>query len=199
MRGYTWTRGEEEHFSPPIIATHIGRIDGSLALDFGDLIEIRFLDAFRKHGVSWWAIRLASERASELIGHRHPFSTRKFKTDGRTILAELVQPTGDRSLLDLVRNQYALEQVIAPYLYEGLVFNPRDEPMQWHPLGNHREVVLDPTRAFGAPIVKREGVPTRVLFNCFSAEESVKTVASWYEVSEKSASDAIEYEQSLAA
>ena len=199
MRGYSWGHGGVRHSSPPIIATQIERINGSYALDFGDLIEIRFLDAFRKHGVGWRAIRIASERASQLIGHRHPFSTRKFKTDGRTILAELVKPTGEASLLDLVRNQYAFEQVISPFLYLGLEFGSHDEPMLWRPLGIDREVVIDPTRAFGAPIVRREGVPTRVLYYCYMAEGSIEAAASWYDVDQKSARDAIEYEQSLAA
>ena len=106
--GYHYRYAGEQHYSPPVIATAVKRIEGSIALDFLDLMEIRFLNAFCEHGVSWRSIRIASECARELIGRRRSFSTRLFKTDGRTILAELIQPSGDKLLLDLVESPVCL-------------------------------------------------------------------------------------------
>ncbi len=52
----------------PIVANVIStQLGGVAALDFADLIEIRFLDAFIAHGVSWKSIRIASQRAKELL------------------------------------------------------------------------------------------------------------------------------------
>ncbi len=53
-----------------------------LALGFLDLIEIRFVDAFRRVGVSWATLRRANERAQEMFGGSHPFCTNRFVTDG---------------------------------------------------------------------------------------------------------------------
>jgi uncharacterized protein (DUF433 family) len=181
-----------------VIAARLHEAIGLPALDFADLIEVRFLDAFRRYGVSWKSIRLAAEHARELLGRHHPFSSRIFKTDGRTILADIVAHSGDRLLLDLVRNQYEFQRIISPLLYEGIEFGDTDEPERWWPLGTSREVVLDPTRAFGAPITPREGVPTRILADSIRVEESEATVAALYGVSVSAVNDAVAYESSLA-
>jgi hypothetical protein len=126
--GYVHRYKGEERYTAPIIETELEPIDGTPVLDFSDLLEVRFLNAFREHGVSWEAIRIAGQRAKELLGRPRPFSTRTFQTDGQTILAEIVQESGNRILLDLVENQYTFGQTISPHLYAGIEFNQLDEP-----------------------------------------------------------------------
>jgi uncharacterized protein (DUF433 family) len=168
-------------------------------LTFADLIEIRFLDAFRQKGVSTKALRIASQRAKELLGRHHPFSTQIFKSNGRTILAEITKETGDRALLDILRDQFVFETVIASYLYAGLDFNELKEPARWWPLGKDRTVVIDPRHAFGAPIIARTGVPTKILNSAVNAEQSVEFVAKWYGVEIDEVTDAVHFETKLAA
>ena len=196
--GYEFEYRGERIFSPPVVAAGIESIAGAPAIDFADLLEVRFLNAFRRHGVSMPAIRLAAVRAKELLGRHHPFSTRIFRTDGRTILAEIVAGVGDPVLLDLVKKQYVFEKVIAPYLYEGVVFNKLDEPEAWWPLGQDRRVLLDPARSFGAPICL-EGVPTEILAASCRLEGDTALVARLFEVDVRSVSDALEFEQRPAA
>jgi hypothetical protein len=43
-------------------------IDHTLALGFLDLIEIRFVDVFRKVDVSWAMLRRANERTQQMFG-----------------------------------------------------------------------------------------------------------------------------------
>lgn len=156
---------------------------------------MRFLDAFLQHGVSWFAIRKAAERARELLRRDHPFSSRMFKTDGRTILADLVDETDDRTLIDLVRNQYEFERIVSPLLYAGIEFNDRDEPERWFPLSaDAPSVVIDPARSFGAPITVREGIPTRTLAIAVRAEGSIHSAADFYEVAPNAVRDAVTFE-----
>ena len=171
----------------------------SPVLTFADLIEIRFLEAFRQNGVSARALRIASHRAKELLGRHHPFSTQIFKSDGRTILAEITKEAGDKVLFDIVSKQYVFEKVIASYLYIGLDFNELKEPARWWPLGKNRSVVIDPRRAFGAPIVARTGVPTKILNSAVNAEQSLEFVAKWYSVNIDEVTDAVQFETKLAA
>lgn len=198
-----WTRGYEfnyrgnRRYSDPIIAAGQEQIAGQAVLNFLDIVEIRFLNSFREHGVSWKAIRIAAQRAKEILQRTHPFSTKIFKTDGRTILADFVAETGDSVLLDLVKNQYEFEKVVSPYLYGGLEFNEFSEPSRWYPLPDKKTVVIDPVRGFGAPIVSRGGVPTRILMQSFKGNPSYETVAKWYEIEEDAVRDAIQYERSL--
>lgn len=196
-RGYTFHYKGEDRVSPPIIATDLKRVNDQPVLNFRDLIEVRFLDAFRKHGVGWKAIRIATQRAKELIQRTHPFSTKIFKTDGRTILADFVAETGDKMLLDLVKNQYEFSKVISPYLYGGIEFDNFYEPTRWYPFSRKRTVVIDPTRNFGAPIVTKSGIPTRILLQSFKTMGSPELVASWFETDIQSVRDAIKYEKSL--
>ena len=175
-RGYTFTHDGTRQTMPAIIGREPDSPESPI-LTFADLIEIRFLDAFRHNGVSTKALRIAVQRAKELLGRHHPFSTQIFKSDGRTILAEITKETGDKVFLDIVNDQYVFEKVIASYLYSGLDFNELREPARWWPMGKNRAVVIDPRRSFGAPIVAKAGIPTKILKGAVDAEKSVEFVA----------------------
>lgn len=198
LRGYAFTSKGFDHQSPPVWLPSLPTIGGRLALSFLDLIEVRFVDAFRKHGVSWSTIRRAEQRARDEFGTTHPFSSRRFKTDGRSIFAVVQEDHGEHALLDIVRSQYAFVRILSPYL-KGLDFSDGDQPLRWWPLGDRRRIVLDPDRSFGQPIVAGEGVPTAVLARAFETEKSVEAVAQWYDVAPRSVRDAVEFEEKIAA
>lgn len=198
-QGYSYRSTNEKRFSDAIIGTEVPSVDGIPVLDFSDLLEVRFLDVFRRYGVSLKVIRLASKRAQELLGRTHPFSTKIFKTDGQTILAEIVRETQDSVLLDLVRDQFEFKRIVDPYLYHGIEYDQLQEPARWWPLGDERLVVVDPRRSFGQPIVTPGGVPTQILKWAFDAEQSVDAVAKWYDVPVSAVIDAIAFEEGLAA
>lgn len=196
--GYEFTSRGGARRSPPVVASDLPGELGIPALDFADLLEVRFLHAFREFGVSWKAIRIASERARQVLGLKHPFSSRRFSTDGRVILAQFVTETGDEVLLDLVHSQYELERIISRYLVGAIEFDDQDAPTRWWPLHGSRRIVIDPQRAFGAPVVDAEGVPTRILARAVQVEESVKVVADLFNVDPVSVEEAYRYEVSRA-
>lgn len=171
---------------------------GQLGLSFLDLVEIRFVNHFRETGVAWRTIRVASERAAELLGLEHPFSTRRFRTDGKAILLEIAEESGEGDLLDLVQDQMAFGRILAPFLYKGLDFED-DVAARWWPMDRRHSVVLDPARVFGQPIVDREEVPTATLAAACKAEGSAERAAQIYEVRVKSVLDAVEFENRLRA
>ena len=195
-RGYHFQYKGKERFSPPVVATDIPTSLIPSAITFADLLEVRFLNAFREHGVSWGAVRIASQRAADILGLRHPFSSRRFSTDGRTILADLVSETGDEVLLDLVRNQYELRRLIDQYLHGEIDFGGHDEPVRWWPMPGSSRIVIDPHRALGAPIVNVEGVPTQVLARAAAVEDSIEVVAALFDVDPESVAEAVEFERS---
>jgi uncharacterized protein (DUF433 family) len=197
-RGYSYEHRGRKHFLPPLIGGD-GHTAEGYTITFADLIEIRFLNAFREYGVNAAALRIASRRAQELIGRPHPFSSYIFRTDGVTILAEISKDPGDRVLLDLIKNQYAFEKVVAPYLYTELDFNRLAEPERWWPLGRESSVVIDPQRCFGAPISVRSGIRTQILSRAFEAEQSAELVARLFRIDVKEVHDAVAFETKLAA
>ena len=198
MRGYKFRVGDETHASPAVWKPDLPAMDGSLALSFRDLIEVRFVDYFLKKGVSWNLLRQAASHAAEIVKSTHPFSTRKFKTDGKRIFADLGGKRGAKRILDLVKEQYAFPSIVAPYFYKGLEFKA-DQPMRWFPLKNSKRVVIDPAVAFGQPTIDPEGVPTIVLARAFDAEKNIERVAYWYNVPKRSVQDAVNYQQRIAA
>ncbi len=199
LLGYTYVYDGRERASAPVWERQLPTIHEKLALGFLDLLEVRFVDAFRTRGVTWKTIRTAAERARILFETTHPFATRRFKTDGRSIFAQVVDERGERALLDIVKTQYAFHGLLRPFLY-GLEFDDHDQAVRWWPLGTKRHVVIDPERSFGQPIVHKEGVPTSILAQAFRpGSSSIAAVAKWYDVDPRSVRDAIEFEKKLAA
>ncbi len=153
---------------------------------------------FRRKGVKWNTIAAASEQARKILGVSHPFATHKLKTNGRRIFLQVGEQAGDRALLEVAHHQRVFEPFIAPFLV-GLDFDDDDLANRWWPIGKDREVIIDPARSFGKPIVNSAAVPTAVLARAVSAEKSIERVARWYQVSERAVGDAVEFERKLAA
>src|ERR1051325_7594386 len=150
IRGYSYQLADGRHWSPEIVKPDVPFVEGAYSLTFKDLIEVRFVHAFRKYGVSWKTLRKANEYAKEILRTTHPFSTSQFRTDGRSIFAEIAAGSREADLLDIVKNQFVFREIIAPYL-KGLELSDRDEAIRWWPLERRGRVVLDPARSFGQP------------------------------------------------
>ena len=200
-----WTLGYERSTTigrrhhPPVIESQLTGDIGIPALDFADLLEVRFLNAFREYGVSMRAIRKASQAARELLGERRPFSSKRFSTDGHVIIARLVYDSRDPILLDLVHRQYEFDEIVSQHLRGEVDFDGGEHPTRWWPLEGSRRVVIDPLRALGEPIVDPSGVPTRVLAQAFQVEGDARLVAELYGVDETSVLDSVRFELSAAA
>ena len=198
LRGYRYHREEGTRSLPPLWEGQWQPIDHHLALGFLDLMEIRFVDAFLKAGVSWTTLHRARARAKELFKVSHPFSTNRFVTDGREILLNLDGQSAQPSLLDIVPRQQVFAAIVKPLLRD-LEFGDQAAVLRWWPLGMERSVVLDPTRNFGRPIIARQGFPTEVLARAAATCNSAREAAQWFEVAERDVEDAIEFEEQLAA
>lgn len=198
LRGYSYRWGQKTYAMPALWQAQWEPIGSHVALGFLDVVEIRFVDAFVKVGVTWVMLRRVRQRAQELFKTSHPFCVQQFVTDGRDVFVELHRETGESSLLEIVRRQQVFSQIVKP-LFKDLEFAQGKGVVRWWPLGSERLVVLDPTRSFGRPIVAEHGVPTETLANAAAVCGSSREAARWFEVPEREVSDAVEYEQQLAA
>ncbi len=185
-------------FSPPLWEVDFSRSDGPLELSFRDLIELRFVKIFRDAGLGLPTIRLCFERAKEFVGDERPFSTRKFRTDGKTIFLEVTQDVAEGDLIDLKHRQYVFRRIVTPSLH-GLEFDA-DSVARWFPLGERRRsIVIDPKRAFGRPLVTKFGVTTQTLARALIVEESMKEVSRLFGVPIPVVREAVSFEKKLAA
>src|SRR5262245_52267055 len=89
LRGYDYARQGVRHHLDPLWVPDYPSEGNALELSFRDLIELRFVKVFRDIGLSLPAIRHCFERAVEEVHDRRPFSTRRFRTDGKTIFLEI--------------------------------------------------------------------------------------------------------------
>jgi hypothetical protein len=173
--------------------------DGSIFLGFRDLMEVRVADAFIKLGVSARRVRAAIIEAKRVIQQSHPLSTNRFRTDGREIFLHVIETDEDGTererLLNLFRKQYEFKGVIDPIL-KTIDFDNSGNPTAWWPLGRRFQVVIDPDRAFGAPIDPASSVPTSVLSNAAS-KFGIALTARAYQVSEASVRHALDFEAQM--
>lgn len=181
-----------------VIAADLPRRPRATGLSFKDLIELRFVEAFRRAGFPWSKLRPAAEIAARITGSDHPFSTNRFRTDGQSMyMDEGVEL--DLSLLNVLTSQRGFRRLIEPGLKDVDFAADDGAPLRWWPDGTRSAVVVDPRRAFGQPIVADCGVLTLNLAAAYRANRSYKAVASWYEMPVRSVRDAVRFENRLAA
>jgi hypothetical protein len=119
LRGYDYhSRDGAAHHSDPLWRPDYVNEDETIELSFRDLIELRFVKAFRDVGLSLPTIRECFMRAVEAVNDQRPFSTQRFRTDGKTIFLEITHDVHEGELLDLKRRQGAFHRIVAPSLHD---------------------------------------------------------------------------------
>lgn len=199
LGGYSYSRAGVKHRVPPLWTPQWAVMDGRLEIGFRDLIELRFVKAFLDAGVGLLAIRNCLEYARECVADDHPFSTRRFLTDGKTIFIESLErtPKDSPQVLDLKRKQYAFKQVIDRTSKDLDIED--DAVARWRPYRGKQTICIDPGRSFGQPIATQSGVPTITLSEAVEAEGSSEKVARLYDVSLAEVRDAVRFEGALKA
>lgn len=183
--------------SVPLWTSELAQFDIGDGIGFRDLLELRFVKAFRCRGVSLHSIRLAIEYASEKFGSNRPLQCKRFQTDGYSIFVTVREETGDDSLIDVVRRQQAFREVVGPSLYAGIEFEAGTRALRWFP-AKGRAIVLDPARNFGQPILTRAGVPTVAIAESLAAEGGDSAlVARLFGVTRREVDQAVQFEASL--
>lgn len=200
LGGYSYKTGDTAVVgAAPLWRPQLPRMGDSLEIGFRDLIELRFVLAFVNHGVGLNVIRRCLENARRIIGEERPFSTHRFRTDGKSIFLESLREAEPDSstVTDLKTGQMVFKQVIEPTfrdldLADGSV-------VQWRPFNGKPSIVIDPARSFGKPLAAEYGVPTSALASAAKAENSTRRAARLFEVPLAVVNDAIAFERSLMA
>jgi uncharacterized protein (DUF433 family) len=197
LRGYDFGTDDDGGHSEPLWRPDYSNDDDLIELSFRDLIELRFVKAFRDIGLALPTIRECYQRAADEVHDERPFSTQKFRTDGKTIFLEITEGIQEAKLVDLRRRQNVFRTIVEPSL-KDLEFDA-SAVARWFPLGTARKtVVVDPARAFGRPIAA-SGIPTEVLSRAVAVEGSIAKVVRLYDVTSAEVKSAMTFERKLAA
>lgn len=203
-----WLDGYPGSRAGPLLSRdyHSAKKRAPQELSFYDLIEVRFVEFFRDHGVKVSTLRNALEVSRDKLGER-PFASCKVRfyasDDGQIYVRETDKPITDKGddskLWNLVKQQFEIVTALHAVIEKGLVFDPGTERARiWRPrVNDHPKVLIDPLQAYGKPIVE-SGVPTATIFDTWTAEgEDYGAVKDWYEISPAETRAAIAFEQDI--
>jgi uncharacterized protein (DUF433 family) len=140
-------------------------------------------------------IREALRYLSQYLPSPHPLADQRFETDG---LRVFIEKYGE--LIDIgQKGQLAMRAVLERYLRRI----ERDESgfaSRLYPFteAGHRDIsksiFIDPTIAFGRPVLARRGVPTIVIAQRYKAGESIRSLMRDYACEQVEVEEAIRYE-----
>lgn len=188
-----WTRGSSA--DEPLWHAHYQFLDDDVTeISFSDLIEVRVVAAMRKVGISLQAIRFAIAFAQEKFGIEHPLASQSFKIDGREILMDAIEKDGEYVSLSRLRpGQKVFKEIVSQSLND-LEYDD-NFVARWRPKG-HQEVIIDPRRFFGDPILDKFAVSTKTIY-CESKSFDEKYLSKIYEIPLRAIRASILFEQSL--
>lgn len=191
-----WLNGWPNSLSEPIIRRDFSDMP---TVSFLDLMEMRFIEFFRKQHVPMQTLRRAASQARKEWNVSHPFalSQSKYLTDRRNVFAQSAKTEGDKHTWDLATNQYEMWLLLENSIARGVEFNPATDLAEyWHPRsGDFPNVIVNPRFAFGQPVVGDRAVPTATLLSLYKAESgNVRRVASWFKISKNDVLEAVEFE-----
>ncbi len=201
VQGYSRRYKGEQVRSEPLWKTQLKDEDlPDDVIGFRDLLELRMVAAFVRHGVSLKVIRATVEAASQYFGQDYPLTNRQFRTDGKRIFLQALKEASEEELLiDVLREQFVFSDIIKPSLYEGIEYGA-EGAIRWFPLGKRKTIVLDPALQFGTPVISGTGVPTNTIYASYIAESRNKDmVARVFDLTPKMVTEAVEFEERLAA
>lgn len=194
LRG--WLNGWPNSDTGPIVARDF---KNTSTISFLDLMEMRFIEAFRRQGVSMQTLRKAASKARNDWATDHPFalSKAKYLTDRRKVFAQVAEQEHDRITWDMASGQHEMWDVIETTIAKGVIFDPAsDLARRWAPHPDEfPDVWLDPAIAFGKPALASQCIPTAALHRMWKAEKgSFSRVAKAFGTSEEAVRNAVAYE-----
>ena len=177
----------------PII-TCFPRRGREATVPFFGFAEAYVLSAFRRAGVPMQRIRPAVNALSSGIGVEYALASKRLYTDGAEVLYDFATSEGDEELggLTVVRTgQRQFAEVVRDYLkritYGGDGWASRVRL----PTYAHAEVVVDPFRAFGMPLVVHGGARVEDLVDRFVAGDTLADIAEDFGVPEADVEDVV--------
>lgn len=192
LSGYTYKVSGTRRSRPPVWSGQLAPMRGRRAVSFRDLIEMKFVDAFLRAGVSWKNIRTVQELARKQFNLDHPFSTNRFRTDGNHLVMRALRDEHQASLFDLSTRQQIFLEAATPFR-EELEMNHDDSVCRWWPLGRDRGVVLDPARCWGRPILSANGLPVEVIERSLAGKTGAEQLTAWHGISAGQIEDALAF------
>ncbi len=163
-------------------------------MPFIGFAEAYVLSAFRRAGVPMQRIRPAVKVLSSGIGVEHALASKRLYTDGVEVLYDYVTNEHNEELrgLTVVRtSQQQFAEVVRDYL-KRITYGDDGWASQLRlPAYRRAEVIVNPRRAFGMPLVVHGGARVEDLVDRFVAGDTLADIAEDFGVSEPEVEDVV--------
>jgi uncharacterized protein (DUF433 family) len=156
--------------------------------------EAYVLSVFRRAGVPMQRIRPAVEVLSSGIGVEHALASRRLYTDGAEVLYDYATEHDEEELggLTVVRTgQREFAEIVRDYLKRITYGNDGWASQVRLPTYQYADVVVDPRRAFGMPLVVHGGARVEDLVDRFVAGDTLADIAEDFGVPEPEVEDVV--------
>jgi uncharacterized protein (DUF433 family) len=163
----------------PIITAFEPQRQRHPVVPFIGLAEGMIATAFKKAGVSTQHIRKALVAIQDEMGIGHALASERLYTDGARILYDYARAEDDEQVLTVVVTQQrvfrpAIQQYLNKITFDGGDGLARRLIL---PFTSRAKVEVDPTRAFGQPILVGSGARVADLVNRRRAGDSIQDIA----------------------
>ncbi len=190
IEGYT--RGGRSY--PPIVRPEA---TGENVVTWGEFVETRVLSEYRDSGVTLHRMRPAIDKLRERFDSRYPlaYALPFLDVHGRELVEKTQQEVHlDRPLqLVVVRNDQLVLAKPADHFVQSVEFGgDQGIAERIYPAPDLRQVVMDPLRQFGEPVVR--SVPTEIIAEQIRAGDPPDMIAELYELTPDQVQAAIRYE-----
>lgn len=187
---HEWARGRKR--SNPLITVFAAR-GREATVPFIGFAEAYVLSAFRRARVPMQRIRPAIEVLRDTIGVEHALASEKLFTDGAEVLYDYASRR-DQDLLELTvvrTGQHQFTEVVKDYLQRVTYGSDGWATQLRLPTYSRADVVVDPQRAFGLPLMVHGGARVEDLVDRFIAGDGVAEIADDFGVPADEVEDVI--------
>lgn len=191
-----YRRGEKDY--PPVIREVTTGVESAT---WGEFVETRLLSEYRDAGVPLIRMRPAVEALRQELGTMYPLASARtwLAVEGRELVRRVQDDVGlDRHLALVVAGtgQRMIEWTKpADNFRRSITWTGDDDsahPQLLHPMPDLEEVVVDPLRGFGEPVVR--GVRTEIIAELVRAGDPLDMIAEMYELPRRTVDAAVRYE-----
>jgi uncharacterized protein (DUF433 family) len=165
---------------------------GNQAVNFKTLIEFYTFFHLRDKGLSVSKIEKYHQIIADELDTSYPFA-RSIRTDGKHVWYERL---GNLIKADQ-KKQFDIKPILEPFLHK-IDFGDGEIAQRFFPLKNTKDIVVDPQRQFGQPIVNGTSIKAETLYNLYKGGEKTKHIAELYDLNVSQVKHAIEYFRNVA-
>jgi len=181
-----WIWGTTQY--DPVIEPELG---SDRIITFHDLVQAKAIQIARSEGIPLPKIRQAIETAKQAYDVTLPLARKNhllwFNGDLHIQLNHIFQVSGKG------KHQETAKEIMLPYA-KDLHFDAQGLACMWTPYAKfQRQIVIDPHRQFGQPLVDKTGYRADVLWMAYHSEGSYAAAADVYNVSIEDVKLAVAY------